>query len=235
MTAKLEITTDITANLAKVRAEIAAAATSAHRTPDEVALVAVSKTQGPDAIRQAIAAGVTMFGENRVQEAESKWPALKENFPNTRLHLIGPLQRNKIRRALALFDVIETLDRVALARGLAEAMEETDRRPEFLVQVNTGAERQKHGILPKDADAFIAGCIDELNLPIKGVMCIPPVDEEPSLHFALLHDIAERNGLVELSMGMSADFALAVQFGSTMVRVGTAIFGQRGGPTDAPS
>jgi PLP dependent protein len=230
MTAELQVTADIGANVAAVRAEIAAAATAAGRTPDEIALIAVSKMHGPDAIRKAVAAGVTLFGENRVQEAESKWPALKEEFPDVRLHLIGPLQRNKIRRALALFDVIETLDRPALARGLAEAMEETGRRPDLLVQVNTGAERQKHGVLPSTVDAFIEGCVEQLNLPIRGVMCIPPIDEEPSLHFALLHDIARRNGLAELSMGMSADFAVAVQFGSTLVRVGTAIFGHRPGP-----
>lgn len=224
MTAELEV---IPANVALVRAAIAAAATAVGRSPDEVTLVAVSKTQGPGAILQAIAAGVTTFGENRVQEAESKWPALKESFPDIRLHLIGPLQRNKIRRALALFDVIETVDRPALARNLADAMEETDRRPDLLVQVNTGLERQKAGVLPNEADAFIQGCIEELFLPIKGVMCIPPIDDEPSLHFALLLDIARRNGLAEVSMGMSADFAVAVQFGATMVRVGTAIFGAR--------
>ncbi len=227
MTADLETGPDIAANVALVRAEIAAVATAAGRAPDEIALVAVSKTHGVGAIRHAIAAGVTVFGENRVQEAESKWPELKESFPNIRLHLIGPLQRNKIRRALALFDVIETVDRLALARNLADAMEETDRRPDLLVQVNTGAERQKHGVLPGEADAFIQGCIEELFLPIKGVMCIPPIDDEPSLHFALLLDIARRNGLAEISMGMSADFAVAVQFGATMVRIGTAIFGPR--------
>lgn len=227
MTAELETGPDIAANVALVRAEIAAVATAAGRAPDEIALVAVSKTHGVGAIRHAIAAGVTVFGENRVQEAESKWPELKESFPNIRLHLIGPLQRNKIRRALALFDVIETVDRLALARNLADAMEETDRRPDLLVQVNTGAERQKHGVLPGEADAFIQGCIEELFLPIKGVMCIPPIDDEPSLHFALLLDIARRNGLAEISMGMSADFAVAVQFGATMVRIGTAIFGPR--------
>jgi PLP dependent protein len=234
MTAELQVAADIGANVAAVRAEIAAAATAASRAPDEIALIAVSKMHGADAIRKAIAAGVTLFGENRVQEAESKWPALKEAFPDVRLHLIGPLQRNKIRRALALFDVIETLDRPALARGLAEAMEQENRRPDLFVQVNTGAEQQKHGVLPSNVDAFIAGCIDELNLPIRGVMCIPPIDEEPSLHFALLYDIARRNGLAELSMGMSADFAVAVQFGSTMVRVGTAIFGHRSGPVGTP-
>lgn len=227
MTADLETGPDIAANVALVRAEIAAVATAAGRAPDEIALVAVSKTHGVGAIRHAIAAGVTVFGENRVQEAESKWPELKESFPNIRLHLIGPLQRNKIRRALALFDVIETVDRLALARNLADAMEETDRRPDLLVQVNTGAERQKHGVLPSEADAFIQSCIEELFLPIKGVMCIPPIDDEPSLHFALLLDIARRNGLAEISMGMSADFAVAVQFGATMVRIGTAIFGPR--------
>ncbi len=230
MAAELEVPADIAANLAAVKAAIAAAAARARRAPQDVALVAVSKTQGAGAICKAIAAGVALFGENRVQEAESKWPALKEEFPDVRLHLIGPLQRNKIRRALALFDVIETVDRPALARNLAEAMEQGDRRPDLFVQVNTGAERQKHGVLPKDADAFIQGCIDELNLPIKGAMCIPPIDEEPSLHFAMLHDIAERNGLSELSMGMSADFPVAVEFGATIVRVGTAIFGSRPAP-----
>jgi pyridoxal phosphate enzyme (YggS family) len=231
MAGGLNAAVDIAANVAKVKAEIAAAATSVGRSPDEVALLAVSKMQGGDAIRQAIEAGVTMFGENRVQEAESKWPALKAEFPDVRLHLIGPLQRNKIRRALALFDVIETVDRPALARNLADALEEERgpeaRVPELFVQVNTGAETQKYGVLPEDADAFIEGCIEELFLPIKGVMCIPPIDDEPSLHFALLHDIAQRNGLAEISMGMSADFPVAVQFGSTMVRIGTAIFGER--------
>ena len=224
----------IAENLAAVRGRIAEAARRAGRAPEAVRLLAVSKTRPAAAVLEAYGAGQRLFGENRVQEAESKWPALKAEFPDVRLHLIGPLQRNKIRRALALFDVIETVDRPALARNLADALEEESgpeaRIPELFVQVNTGAETQKYGVSPEEADAFIEGCIEELFLPIKGVMCIPPIDDEPSLHFALLHDIAQRNGLDEISMGMSADFPIAVQFGSTMVRIGTAIFGHRPTP-----
>lgn len=230
--------TDIAANLAKVKSEIAAAAETAGRSPDQVTLVAVSKTHGTDKILQAIQAGQRIFGENRIQEAQVKWPALKEQFPDARVHLIGPLQRNKAAIAVSLFDVIETIDRLKLARAVARHMDETGLRPDCYIQVNTGDEPQKAGVLPLEADSFIAACIDEFGLPIKGLMCIPPVDEEPSLHFALLHDIAVRNGLASLSMGMSADYDIAVRFGATHVRVGTAIFGARGtvpiGSDDSP-
>ncbi len=218
---------DVAANLLAVRADIAAAAEAAGRAADSVTLVAVSKTHPPERIRPALQAGHRVFGENRVQEAEDKWPALREEFPGVRLHLIGPLQRNKVRRAVQLCDVIESVDRPKLARALANAMEEEDRRPEVLIQVNTGDEPQKHGIALADADSFIQQCLGEFGLPVTGLMCIPPVDEEPSLHFALLREIARRNGLSGLSMGMTADYPVAVRFGATLVRVGTAIFGAR--------
>lgn len=218
---------DIAANLAAVKARLAAAARAASRSPGEITLVAVSKTHGPGAICRAITAGHTVFGENRVQEALDKWPALKEERAELRLHLIGPLQRNKARRALALFDVIETVDRLALARTLARDMEEESRRPDVLIQVNTGSEPQKAGVLPQEADRFIRSCLDELALPVKGLMCIPPMDEDPAPHFAALREMAQRNGLRELSMGMTADFEAAVRHGATIVRVGTAIFGAR--------
>jgi len=218
---------DVSRNLLAVRADITQAAAAAGRAPDSVTLVAVSKTNPPERIRPALEEGHRVFGENRVQEAEDKWPALKEEFPDVRLHLIGPLQRNKVRRAVQLCDVIESVDRPKLARALANAMDEENRRPEVLIQVNTGDEPQKHGIAPADVGSFIRQCTEEFGLPVKGLMCIPPVDEEPSLHFALLREIARRNDLPELSMGMTADYPVAVQFGATMVRVGTAIFGSR--------
>lgn len=227
MTGENNNETDVSGNLQQVRAELAAAAREAGRDPETVTLVAVSKTHSAEAIRPALADGHRIFGENRVQEAEAKWPALKRDYPDARLHLIGPLQSNKARHALALFDVIETVDRPKLARTLARLMEETGHRPDCLIQINTGEEEQKAGIAPLEADAFIAYCRDELKLPVRGLMCIPPVDEEPSLHFALLADIAARNGLADLSMGMSADYPTAVRFGATLVRVGTAIFGAR--------
>jgi pyridoxal phosphate enzyme (YggS family) len=170
-----------------------------------------------------------VFGENRVQEAEAKWPALKEEFPDLVLHLIGPLQRNKARRAVRLFDVIETVDRPDIARAIAGAAREEGRRPQLFIQVNTGEEAQKAGVLPEETDALVRACREELGLPVRGLMCMPPVDEEPSLHFALLREIARRNQLNELSMGMSGDFPVAVRFGATYVRVGTAIFGARRG------
>jgi hypothetical protein len=178
----------------------------------------------------ALNAGQRAFGENRVQEAEEKWPGLRSRFPDLRLHLIGPLQSNKVRKAVDVFDVIETVDRPKLARALANVMAETGRRPDCFIQVNTGAEDQKAGVLPQDADAFIAQCRDDFTLPVTGLMCIPPVDEEPSLHFQLLAEIAKRNGLAQLSMGMSADYEIAVAFGATHVRVGSAIFGTRPKP-----
>jgi len=223
----MESTVDVSANLQAVRAEIAAAAQSAAREPNDVTLVAVSKTVPPERIRPALQAGQRIFGENRVQEAEAKWPSLRAEFPDVTLHLIGPLQTNKVRKAVELFDVIETVDRPKLARALAKEMAAVRRRPDVFVQVNTGAELQKAGVLPEDADAFIRACIDDHGLPVTGLMCIPPVNEEPALHFGLLREIARRNNLAGLSMGMSADYPVAIQFGATHVRVGTAIFGAR--------
>ncbi len=218
---------DIARNLAEVKAAIARAAASAGRAADDIALVAVSKNHDADAARNALAAGHRLFGENRVQEAEAKWPQLKSEFPAARLHLIGPLQTNKVAAAVRLFDAIETVDRPKLAEALARHMTEQGRRLDCFVQVNTGEEAQKAGIMPGEADAFIRACRDDYKLPLVGLMCIPPVDEEPSPHFALLREIARRNALVQISMGMSSDFEIAVQFGATHVRVGTAIFGAR--------
>ena len=220
----------ISANLAAVRARIAAAAQAAGRPAESVELVAVSKTHPGAAVRAALLAGQRLFGENRVQEAQAKYPALREEFPNLALHLIGPLQTNKVRDALALCDVIETVDRPRLAEALAREMERSGRRPPCFIEVNTGEEPQKSGVLPEEADRFIADCRDRLLLPIIGLMCVPPQDEEPSLHFALLREIARRNDLPLLSMGMSADYEIAIRFGATHVRVGTAIFGARGAP-----
>ena len=228
--AELSNDIDVAANLARVQAEIAAAAAAAGRDAGAVTLIAVSKTQPAAAVRQALAAGQRVFGENRVQEAETKFPALRTAFPDLELHLIGPLQSNKTRDAVALFDVIETVDRPKLARKLAAEMAALGRRPRLFIEVNTGGEAQKSGVAPAEADALVALCRDELKLPLDGLMCIPPLDEEPSLHFALLAAIAKRNGLARLSMGMSADYAIAVGFGATHVRVGTAIFGARRAP-----
>ncbi len=219
---------DIAANLAAVRARIDAAAAAAGRRGDAVQLVAISKTFDVERIGPALAAGHRLFGENRVQEAAAKWPALKAEFGDAVLHLVGHLQTNKVKEAVALFDVIETLDRPKLAAALAREMAATGRRPACYVQVNTGEEPQKGGVAPTEADAFIAACRDGHGLEVTGLMCLPPIDEEPAPHFALLAKIADRNGLPVLSMGMSADFEIAVQFGATHVRVGTAIFGPRG-------
>jgi pyridoxal phosphate enzyme (YggS family) len=217
----------IAENLAAVNARLHVALVSAGRAPGSARLVAVSKSQSEKKIRAALAAGQRAFGENRVQEAAQKWPELKREFPDVVLHLIGPLQTNKTSEAVALFDVIQSLDRPKLARSLADEMARQDRRPSCLIQVNTGAEPQKAGIAPEDADVFVAACRSEFGLPVIGLMCIPPLGEEPSLHFALLSEIAKRNGLAELSMGMSGDFEIAAAFGATLVRVGTAIFGAR--------
>ncbi|MBM3565202.1 MAG: YggS family pyridoxal phosphate-dependent enzyme [Alphaproteobacteria bacterium] len=217
----------VAANLAAVRSRIAAAARAAGRSSGEVELVAVTKTHGAARIRLALGAGHRVFGENRVQEAEAKWPAMRAEYPDIRLHLIGPLQRNKVKRAVALFDVIETVDRSSLARTLAEEMARGGNRPECLIEVNTGEEAQKSGVLPADLDAFVRECRETYDLPVAGLMCIPPLDEEPSLHFGLLAEMARRNGLIRISMGMSADFETAIAFGATWVRVGTAIFGPR--------
>jgi pyridoxal phosphate enzyme (YggS family) len=204
------------------------AAREAGRDPAAITLVAVSKMMPGDRIAEAVAAGQRVFGENRVQEAEAKWPALRRDRPGLTLHLIGALQTNKAAKALEIFDVIETVDRPRLAEALARDMEKSGLRRECYVQVNTGAESQKAGVMPEAADAFIRHCLDGLALPVTGLMCIPPVDEEPSLHFALLREIARRHGLANLSMGMSADYPVAIAFGATHVRVGTAIFGHRG-------
>lgn len=218
---------DIAANLTLVRAEIAAAARDAGRSPEDISLVAVSKSHPQALARAALEAGQRIFGENRVQEAQEKWPSLTDAFPDAEVHLIGPLQTNKAADAVALFDVIQTVDREKLARTLAKEIEKQDRRPDLFIQVNTGEEAQKAGILPLDADDFIRMCISDLGLPVVGLMCIPPVDENPALHFALLADIAARNDLSRLSMGMSSDYPTAVRLGATEVRVGTAIFGAR--------
>ena len=218
---------DIAARLRLVEEEIALAARAAARDPKAIRLVAVSKTVPPEVIEQAIAAGQHCFGENRVQEAAAKWPELRERHPGIELHLIGPLQSNKVREAVGLFDVIETVDRPKLARALAEEMARVDKHPRLFVQVNTGEEPQKAGVLPAETDAFVTLCRDTFGLVVDGLMCIPPLDEEPAMHFALLAKIAARVGVKELSMGMSGDFVRAIPFGATYVRVGTAIFGER--------
>jgi hypothetical protein len=213
-------------NLREVRARIAAAAKTVGRDPAAVTLVAVSKAQPDARVVAALAAGQRVFGENYVQEAKARWPALRARYPDVVLHMIGPIQTNKAKDAVALFDVIEPVDRPKLARLLADEMVRQGRRPACFVQVNTGEEPQKAGVLPADADGFVAEC-RRLGLPVVGLMAIPPEAEEPSLHFALLAEIARRNGLEQLSMGMSADYEVAVQFGATHVRVGSAIFGAR--------
>src|SRR3954452_12167265 len=218
-----------TEGLARVRAEIAAACGEAKRDPPSVTLIAVSKTFPADAIQPVIAAGQRVFGENRVQEAKAKWPALREAYPGLELHLIGPLQSNKAKEAVALFDAIHSVDRSSIAEALAKEIARQDRQPTLFVEINTGAEPQKAGVLSEDADNFIRPCRDTHRLEIAGLMCIPPFEEAPAPHFALTAKIAARNGLKLLSMGMSADFATAITFGATHVRVGTAIFGTRAG------
>ena len=214
-------------SLAGVLADIANAEKKVNRTPGSARLMAVSKVQPLARIEAALDAGHRLFGENRVQEAAGKWPALKERFPDVELHLIGPLQTNKTRQAMTLFDGIQSVDRPKLARKIADIATELGACPSLLIQVNTGDEPQKAGVATADLDAFVANCRDELQLPIRGLMCIPPVEEEPALHFALLAKLAERSGLPELSMGMSGDYASAIAFGATYVRVGSAIFGAR--------
>ena len=212
-------------NLEEVLGRIRAAEHEAERTG--VTLVAVSKTHDADAIRPAIEAGQRVFGENRVQEAQKKWPALKEETPDIELHLIGPLQSNKAEDAVKLFDVIESVDREKIARALAKEIAKQGRAPRLYVQVNTGNEPQKAGIDPRETEAFLALCRDELGLTIEGLMCIPPAGENPGPHFALLHDLATENSVPKLSMGMSGDYEIAIAFGATSVRVGSAIFGER--------
>lgn len=217
----------VAANLAEVRARIAKAAKMASRQPSDVALIAVSKTHAADAVEAAIAAGQRVFGENRVQEAKAKYPPIRERHPGLELHLIGPLQSNKARDAVALFDAIHTLDRESLAETLAAEIERTGKSPKLFVQVNTGEEPQKAGVAPKDAQAFIAKCRDAHRLNVTGLMCIPPAEEDPSAHFALLVKLARDAGLHDLSMGMSGDYEKAIMLGATHIRVGTAIFGAR--------
>jgi pyridoxal phosphate enzyme (YggS family) len=213
--------------LKRVKHDIVAAAEAAKRAPSDIELVAVSKTFDIDAVRPVLAAGQRVFGENRVQEAERKWPVLRTEFPGVELHLIGPLQSNKTKDAVALFDVIHTVDREKIARSLAGEISRQQRAIKLFVQVNTGEEPQKAGVMPRDAKAFIDFCKLDLKLPVVGLMCIPPVDEEPGVHFAFLAKLAKDVGLQKLSMGMSGDFETAIGFGATHIRVGSAIFGRR--------
>ena len=214
-------------SLDDIRSRIAAACTAAGRKTDDVTLIAVSKMQPDDRVRAVLDAGHRVFGENRVQEAAGKWPAFRELYDGIELHIIGPLQTNKARQAMELAQAIHSVDRPKLATTLARLADETGACPDLFIQVNTGAEPQKAGILPADADAFVAE-VRALGLPLQGLMCIPPVDEDPAPHFALLGQIALRNGLAGLSMGMSGDFETAIALGATHVRVGSAIFGERG-------
>lgn len=218
---------EIEARLEDVRQRIADVAEKSGRKAGDIALVAVSKTFDAEAIQPVIDAGQRVFGENRVQEAQGKWPALKEKTSDIELHLIGPLQSNKAADAVALFDVVESIDREKIARALSEECAKKGRSLRFYVQVNTGLEPQKAGIDPRETVAFVAFCRDELNLPVEGLMCIPPAEENPGPHFALLAKLAGQCGLEKLSMGMSGDFETAVEFGATSVRVGSAIFGSR--------
>ena len=213
--------------LAAVEQQIASACKDGRRERSSVTLIAVSKTFDAEAITPVIKAGQRVFGENRVQEAKAKWPALMAAHSKLDLHLIGPLQSNKAREAVALFDAIHSVDRPSLCQALAKEIESQKKRPTLFVQINSGEEPQKAGIAPSEADAFIASCHDNYGLVISGLMCIPPVNQAPAPHFALTAKIAARNGLKSLSMGMSADFAIAIQFGATHIRVGTAIFGHR--------
>jgi hypothetical protein len=210
-----------------VEAEMLRACQQARRERASVTLIAVSKTFDAEAIAPVIGAGQRVFGENRVQEAKAKWPGLMSAYPNLVLHLIGPLQSNKAKEAVALFDAIHSVDRPSICEALAKEINSQKKRPELFVQLNTGEEPQKAGVAPADADAFIASCREKYGLEISGLMCIPPVNDAPAPHFALTAKIAARNGLTKLSMGMSADFATAIQFGATHVRVGSAIFGHR--------
>ncbi|WP_299840601.1 YggS family pyridoxal phosphate-dependent enzyme [uncultured Jannaschia sp.] len=212
--------------LSDINDRIAAACERAGRDRSDVTLIAVSKVQPPERVEAVLAAGHRIFGENRVQEAQGKWPAWQKAHPDVALHLLGPLQSNKVRPAMELFDAIHSLDRAKLARRIADMAQELGRCPDLFVQVNTGEEDQKAGLPPAEVDGFVAE-VRGMDLPLAGLMCIPPVDETPSLHFALLRKLAERNGLPGLSMGMSADFEEAVAFGATHVRVGSAIFGER--------
>lgn len=217
----------IPSQLAQVREAIAQSEQQAGREEGSATLIAVSKTFDEDQIRPALEAGQRVFGENRVQEAKGKWPTLREDFPDAELHLIGPLQSNKAKEAVALFDVIHTVDRKKIARAIRVEMEKQGKQVDLFVQINTGSEPQKAGIVPEEADDFIGFCQVELGLTIRGLMCIPPIEDTPKAHFKLLRKIAKRNDIKDLSMGMSADYPEAIKQGATLVRVGSAIFGQR--------
>jgi pyridoxal phosphate enzyme (YggS family) len=221
------VTSPLPNALATVEQEVARACKEARRERASVTLIAVSKTHQAGAIEPVIAAGQRTFGENRVQEAKAKWPPLLSAHPGIALHLIGPLQSNKAKEAVALFDAIHSVDRPSICEALAKEIDRQQRAPQLFVQLNTGEEPQKAGIAPAEADAFIARCRDQYGLKISGLMCIPPLDDAPAPHFALTAKIASRNGLASLSMGMSADFAIAIALGATHVRVGSAIFGAR--------
>jgi len=223
------LTSPSPSGLAAVEAEIAAACKLAGRERGSVELIAVSKTFARERIEPVLKAGQRCFGENRVQEAKAKWPELLQVYPATTLHLIGPLQSNKAKDAVALFNAIHSVDRPSICQALAKEIEKQGRSPLLFVEINTGEEAQKAGVVPKEADAFIARCRTEFGLPISGLMCIPPAEQSPGPHFALTAKIAARNGLKLLSMGMSADFPTAIRLGATHIRVGTAIFGARGG------
>jgi pyridoxal phosphate enzyme (YggS family) len=223
----MSVPSDIAAARAAILERMAHAAKAAGRAPESVTLTAVSKLQPEDRVEAMLAAGQRMFGENRVQEAQSRWSDRRARIPGLNLRLIGPLQSNKAADAVALFDAIESLDRQKLATALADAVQKQGRSPEILIQVNTGEEAQKSGVAPLEADAFIKAARETYGLPVAGLMCIPPVDEAPAMHFALLAKIAARNGLATLSMGMSDDFETAIRFGATHVRVGSALFGAR--------
>jgi PLP dependent protein len=221
------LTAHLPTGLSAVEQDIARACREARRDRSSVTLVAVSKTFDADVIAPVIEAGQRVFGENRVQEAKAKWPGLMSAYPGIALHLIGPLQSNKAKEAVALFDAIHSVDRPSICEALAKAFDSQERRPQLFVQLNTGEEPQKAGVAPAEADSFIASCREKYRLPISGLMCIPPVNDAPAPHFALTAKIAARNGLNNLSMGMSADFGIAIAFGATHVRVGSAIFGKR--------
>ncbi|MDG2242560.1 MAG: YggS family pyridoxal phosphate-dependent enzyme [Rhodospirillaceae bacterium] len=214
-------------NLEAIQQRVAKAALRAGREAKGVSLTAVSKIHSADSVRAALETGHRVYGENRVQEAAQKWPPLKADFPDASIHLIGPLQTNKVRDAVALFDVIETVDRPKLAAAIAEEMEKQSRHLPCFIQINTGEESQKAGVMPAESDNFIAECRNNYGLNVSGLMCIPPQDEEPALHFAFLREIANRNGVAGLSMGMSADFETAVELGATHIRLGRAVFGER--------
>ena len=212
--------------LSIINSKLGKAEKAAGRKIGSTKLIAVSKVQPNERVLNVLEQGHTIFGENKVQEAHGKWPMFRENFSNVKVHLIGPLQSNKVKQAVELFDAIHTVDRLKLAQKLSNEIQTQGKAPEMFIQINTGEEEQKSGIPPKDADQFIEDCLS-LDLPIKGLMVIPPVNEEPSLHFGLLRKIAQRNGLTGLSMGMSSDFESAIAMGATHIRVGSAIFGER--------